>query len=115
MLALLLSIFAITGMVVHILFLPLLQHVPIIFYAILGVMFIGVLVVVQGIYLRWYARKARLTARKAIRKGIKPSQIIARQLQGEHDELAGLEPNNLPDSDIDFKEIERQMRKMSKK
>lgn len=102
-------------MVTHVLFRPLVEHVLILYYAILGIMFLSTLYVVQYIYLRYYAYRARKAAKLAIAKGVKPSEIMAQRLQMGTDNLQGLEPEALPKTDVDLKSIEKELKRRTKK
>lgn len=114
--------FAIVGSVVHILFLPILQSVPFLYYGIMGVVFIQALYFVQYVYLQYYSRRARRAARTAIRDGVRPSELITRKYlekEGPMRELDDLSPEQTPDDGSltheDLKRIEREMWKKSKK
>lgn len=111
--------FAIVGSIVHILFLPILQYVPFLYYGVLGLVFIQALYVVQYIYLQYYASRARRLARTAIRDGVRPSELITRKHleKGEMKELDVLELR-MKDGSLtheDLKRIEREMQKRMKK
>jgi len=111
--------FAIVGSVFHILFLPILQYVPFLYYGVLGLVFIQALYVVQYIYLQYYASRARRLARTAIRDGVRPSELITRK----HLEKGALDEIDVLDLRVkggeltreDLKRIEREMQKRMKK